>query len=69
MNHSFEYISNLQYCLKAAEKQLEAFRSGEKYVRMTQEHQKSVRAYDQQIRKLKRELERAHREIIAVRNM
>lgn len=69
MNHSFEYISNLQYCLKAAEKQLEAFRSGEKYVRMTQEHQKSVRAYEQQIRKLKRELERAHREIIAVRNM
>ncbi len=36
---------------------------------MTQEHQKSVRAYEQQIRKLKRELERAHREIIAVRNM
>ena len=45
MNHSFEYISNLQYCLKAAEKQLEAFRSGEKYVRMTQEHQKSVRSH------------------------
>lgn len=69
INRSFEYISNLQYRLKAAEKQLEAFRSGEKYVRMTQEHQKVIRAYERQIRELKRELAQARREIITVRNM
>lgn len=69
MNHSFEYISNLQYCLKTEEKQPEAFRSGEKYVPMTQEHPKSARAYERQIRKPKRKLEQAHREIITVRNM
>lgn len=69
MNSSFEYISNLQYCLKAAEKQLEAFRSGEKYARMTREHQKMVRAYERRIRELKRELAQARKETVNVRNI
>lgn len=69
MDYAFEYHSNLQYCLKAAEKQLEAFRSGEIYVRMTQKHQRAVKAYERQIRKLKRELEQAHRQIVSIRDM
>ena len=55
--------------MKAAEKQLEAFPSGEKYARMTQERQKMVRAYERQIRELKRELAQARRETVTVRNM
>lgn len=50
MNNSFEYISTLQHCLKTAEKQLEAFRSGEKYVRMPQEHRNMAQAYERRIR-------------------
>lgn len=68
-NSSFEYISNLQYALKAARKQLEELKSGEKYVRMSEEHKKIVRAYEQQIRHLKRELALAHQETITVRNL
>lgn len=67
--NTFEYISNLQYLLKAAEKQLEAFRSGEKYVRMTQERRKMARAYERQIQELKKELAQARRETVTIRNM
>lgn len=69
MNNSFDYISNLQYCLKATEKQLQAFRSGERYVRITQERQKTIRAYERQIQELKRELAQARRETVSVRDM
>lgn len=68
-SHSFEYISNLQYCPKAARDQLKAFQSGEKYVRMTGERRKLIRDYGRQIRELKKELAQAGRETVTVRNM
>lgn len=68
-NHSFEYISNLQYCLKAARDQLKAFQSGETYVHMTVERKKLIQDYERQIRELKKELAQARREIVTVRNM
>ena len=34
MNSSFEYITTLQYRLKAATTELAAFKSGEKYIQM-----------------------------------
>lgn len=68
-NHSFEYISNLQYCLKATREQIRALQSGEKYVRMTEERKKLIRDYENQIRELKKELAQARREIVTVRNM
>lgn len=68
-NHSLEYISNLQYCLKAAREQIQALQSGEKYVRITEECKKLIRDYERQIRELKKELAQARRETVTVRNM
>lgn len=68
MNISFERVTILEYRLKAAEAQLRAFRSGEKYVRMEREFQKALRKKDQRIREQDLELSRSHSETISVRN-
>lgn len=69
INSSFEQISNLQYCLKNARREIQAFKSGEKYVQMEQAYKMMMRRYERQIRKLQCELAAAHRETIAVRNI
>lgn len=68
MNISFERVTVLEYRLKAAEAQLNAFRSGEMYVRMEREFQKALRKKDQRIREQDLELSRSHSETVAVRN-
>lgn len=68
MNISFERVTILEYRLKAAEAQLNAFRSGEKYVRMEREFQKALRKKDQRIREQDLELSRSHSETVSVRN-
>ena len=68
MNSSFEYTTTLEYRLKAACAQIQAFKSGEKYVRMEREHQKEVCFLERRIRKLEQELSRVHSEIVTVRN-
>lgn len=68
MNSSFEYITTLEYRLKAANTQIQAFKSGEKYIRMKAECQKTLRFLEQKIRELEEELSRAHSEIVSVRN-
>lgn len=68
MNCSFEYTTTLEYRLKAANAQIEAFKSGEKYVRMQEEYLKELRSLERKIRKLEAELSRSHRETAAVRN-
>ena len=69
INRSFEYTSNLEYSLKAAREQIKAFESGEKYVRMSEEHKAITRYYEQQIRQLKKELAEARAATIRIRNM
>lgn len=68
MNRSFEYITTLEYRLKAANAQILAFKSGEKYIRMQEEYLKELRSLEQKIRKLEDELSRAHSETASVRN-
>lgn len=68
MNRSFEYITTLEYSLKAANAQILAFKSGEKYIRMQEEYLKELRSLEQKIRKLEDELSRAHSETVSVRN-
>ena len=46
MRISPEYVATLRYMLKAAESQLAAFKSGEKYVRMEEEFRKQLREKD-----------------------
>lgn len=68
MNSSFEYITTLEYRLKAANAQILAFKSGEKYIHMQEEYLKELTFLEQKIRKLEDELSRAHSETVSVRN-
>ena len=68
MNSSFEYITSLEYRLKAAKTEIQAFESGEKYIRMQKEYQKEIRCLERIIRKLKEELSEAHSAIVTIRN-
>ena len=49
MNSSFEYITALEYRLRAAKAELDAFKSGEKYIRMEELRVKEVRSLEQKI--------------------
>lgn len=68
MNHSFEIITSLQYSLKAAAAQVEAFQSGKKYLDMQKAHEEEIRKLSIRIRHLEEELEKARRETVTVRN-
>lgn len=68
MNRSFEYTTTLEYRLKAANTEILAFKSGEKYMQLQTEHQKVVRSLERRIRILEKELCRSHSETITVRN-
>lgn len=68
MNSSFEYITTLEYRLKAANAQILAFKSGEKYIRMQEEYLKELRPLEQKIRKLEEALSCAHSETVSVRD-
>ena len=67
MNNNFEYITNLQYKVKSLTAQVEAFESGEKYVKMYSEFKKLLSQRDKDIIKLKHELADAHCQIVTAR--
>lgn len=68
MNISFERVTTLEYRLKAAEAQLKAFISGEKYVQMEREFLRALRVEERRRRELEAEVARSHSETITVRN-
>ena len=68
MNSSFEYTTTLEYRLKAAKAELEAFKSGEKYIRMEELRRKEVRALERKIAKLEKELAEARSRTVTVRD-
>lgn len=68
MNSSFEYITTLEYRLRAAKAELEAFRSGEKYIRMEELRLKEVRALERRVEELEKELGKARTHAISIRN-
>lgn len=68
MNRSFEYITNLEYRLKAATAEIRAFKSGEKYMQMEADYRKELHFLERKIRKMEEELSRARRETVRVRN-
>ena len=67
MNSSFGYITSLQYRLKAASTELEAFKSGKKYQDMENHYQKTVQALRRRIKELEKELAQFHRDMAAAR--
>jgi hypothetical protein len=66
-NPVFEYVTNLQYKVKALSSKVNAFESGEKYVAMRSEVKKQLAAKDREIEKLKSELGAAHCETVTIR--
>ena len=68
MNISFERVTTLEYRLKAAQAQINAFISGEKYVQMQQEFLRALRTEERRRKELEEEIARSHSETIAVRN-
>lgn len=68
MNTSFEYITSLEYRLKAAIAEVMAFKSGDKYIKMQEEYLRELRHLEHSVKKLKEELSTANRKIITIRN-
>lgn len=68
MNTPFEFIANLQYRLKAATAEVMAFKSGEKYIKIQEEHSKEIRFLERKIQQLEKELSVSHTETVTVRN-
>ena len=68
MNDFFEYTSALQIRLKAAQNELDSFKSGKKYIQMREHYSRDVRALEREIRDLKLALSKARSTIITMRN-
>ena len=67
MRISFELVTALQYDLKAAQRQLASFKSGQKYVTMKKEHETELRRLERQIKSLQEELHRLRLEQLHAR--
>jgi len=67
MNIAFEYITYLQYKVKALTDKVKAFESEEKYVTMYSEFKTQLSLKDREITKLKNELADAHSQTVTVR--
>lgn len=65
----FEYMSALQYRVKAQKKQIEELLSGEKYIKLEQEYKTTISRLNQKIKKLEQELAQAHKETATVRKL
>ena len=68
MNASFTYITSLQYRLQVANRELLAFKSGEKYIEMEETHRKQLKYLENMIKTLKQEVGKANATIVTVRN-
>lgn len=64
----YKICTGLQLRVKALERQVEAFRSGDKYLHMAEDYRKLENSSMHKINKLKKELGSAHAEITATRN-
>lgn len=64
MKISFEYVTTLEYRLKAANAKIEAFLSGEKYVQMETEYKKQLRFLESALMQKNKELAEAHSQLI-----
>lgn len=68
MRINFEYVTNLQYKVKALQAKLEAYGSGEAYQHQKEAYESRLQEKDRIIESLKKELARSHAETITVRN-
>ena len=68
MKINFEYVSDLQYEVRALRAQVQAFKSGEDYRSMQEEYKRQLREKDRIIAVQKREIAAAHQNVINMRN-
>ena len=68
MNNSFEYITSLEYRLKAANSKIAAFESGEKYIQMKAEYEKEICRLLKRIVELEKAIAREHANAVDNRN-
>lgn len=69
MNRLFSEYTTLQYQNKAMRQELEAFRNGERYKKLQEDHHKVVAGYIKEIGRLKKELAKAHAATVTVGNI
>ena len=62
-----EQITTLQYRCRSLSKQVEDFKSGEKYRQMEEAYKKLLRFHNKEIKRLEYELSKAHSEAVTVR--
>ena len=63
-----EIIATLQYRNKSLHAQLEAFKSGEKYLQMKADYKTLLHSEEKRIHRLEVELSKAHAQTVDVRN-
>lgn len=56
MNAAFEYITALEYRLKALKKELDAFRSGDRYLKIKEDSRKSIRSLERMLKERDQEI-------------
>lgn len=67
MRMNFEAVSTLQYRYRSLAKQVEDFKSGERYVRLEEENRRLVRFHNREMKRMEYELSKAHSETVTVR--
>ena len=68
MRINFEYVSALQYEVRALRAQVQAYRSGEAYRSMKEDYERQLREKDRIIAAQKKEIAAAHQDVINMRN-
>lgn len=68
MKINFEYVSALQYEVRALRAQVQAFKSGEAYRSMKEDYESQLREKDRIIAAQKQEIAAAHQNVINMRN-
>jgi hypothetical protein len=68
-NSAYDFLKNLQYKVKSLAAQVEAFKSGEKYSGMMENHKARLAEKDREIKRLKQELAKANCQVVDVRRV
>lgn len=68
MRFDYDYVTNLEYKVRAQRLRIREFESGERYAKLDRQHKAEIRKKEAEIGRLKKELARANSSIITNRN-
>ena len=69
MNNNFLTATDYQYRIKALEQELNAFRSGKRYLKLQEDNRKVIAGYIKEIRKLRNKVAEEHANAVSVRDL